>query len=182
MTDLWKNKDYIKWINNLKKRFREVQLKTAVKINSELLNFYWELGKEITQKQKVTKWGDKFLESLSKDLMAEFPNVKGFSKRNLEQIRRWYLFWNKAIENGWSRAVLTHQIESGLYERTGKAITNFDITLPKPQSDLAKETYYWLRLLRDTQIIETELANSLVKDCEELLFILSAILKTAKRK
>ena len=140
MTDLWKNKDYVEWINNLKKRFRQVQLKAAVKINNELLNFYWELGKEITQKQKETKWGDKFLESLSKDLMAEFPNVKGFSKRNLEQIRRWYLFWNKAIENGWSRAVLTHQIESGLYKRTGKAITNFDITLPKPQSDLARET------------------------------------------
>ena len=175
MTDLWKNKDYVEWINNLKKRFRQVQLKAAVKINNELLNFYWELGKEITQKQKETKWGDKFLESLSKDLMAEFPDVKGFSLRNLKYIRQWYLFWEngqqavalitqipwghnlviiskckntkealfyvqKTIENGWSRAVLTHQIESGLYKRTGKAITNFDITLPKPQSDLARET------------------------------------------
>jgi predicted nuclease of restriction endonuclease-like (RecB) superfamily len=183
MTELTKDKNYIEWVKKLKQKFRQCQLKAVVKVNSELLNFYWELGKEIVEKQKETKWGSKFLERLSKDLMAEFPNVKGFSKRNLEQIRRWYLFWNehlqiakqpatqilnlitqipwwhnviiiskcrtyeealfyvrKTIENGWSRSVLTHQIESGLYERTGKAITNFDIALPKPQSDLAKET------------------------------------------
>lgn len=46
----------------------------------------------------------------------------------------------KALENGWSRSVLVHQIESHLYQRRGKAITNFELTLPKPQSDLAKES------------------------------------------
>ena len=190
MTELTKDKNYIEWVKKLKQKFRQCQLKAVVKVNSELLNFYWELGKEIVEKQKETKWGSKFLERLSKDLMAEFPNVKGFSLRNLKYIRQWYLFWKlfengqqpvaqmedtkvqqavalitqipwghnlviiskckdtkealfyvrKTIENGWSRSVLTHQIESGLYERTGKAITNFDIALPKPQSDLAKET------------------------------------------
>lgn len=51
--------------------------------------------------------------------------------------RRWYI--EKTIQNGWSRAVLEHQIESRLFERTGTAITNFDRALPKPQSDLAQE-------------------------------------------
>nr|WP_206076000.1 DUF1016 N-terminal domain-containing protein [Marinitoga lauensis] len=97
MSDLLKDKDYANWLD-LKKKFRETQLKAAVKVNSELLNFYWNLGKEIVEKQKEAKWGTKFLERLSKDLMAEFPDVKGFSKRNLEQIRRWYLFWNEVIE------------------------------------------------------------------------------------
>jgi len=95
MVNLQRDKKYIEWVHNLKEKFRQVQLKAAVKVNNELLNFYWNLGKEIVEKQKETKWGDKFLEKLSKDLMAEFPDVTGFSKRNLEQIRSWYLFWSE---------------------------------------------------------------------------------------
>jgi predicted nuclease of restriction endonuclease-like (RecB) superfamily len=49
--------------------------------------------------------------------------------------RAWYI--GQAIENGWSRNVLVMQIESGLYRRQGKALTNFQATLPAPQSDLA---------------------------------------------
>ncbi|RUL84575.1 PDDEXK nuclease domain-containing protein [Tautonia sociabilis] len=52
--------------------------------------------------------------------------------------RLWYA--RKAVENGWSRSVLVHWIESGLYERQGRASTNFERTLPKAQSDLARET------------------------------------------
>ena len=53
------------------------------------------------------------------------------------QQRQWYI--EKTIEHGWSRAVLVHQIESRLFERTGSAVTNFDRALPQPQSDLAQE-------------------------------------------
>jgi hypothetical protein len=67
-------------------------------VNSELIGFYWELGKEIVEKQRKTKWGSKFLERLSKDLMSEFLDVKGFSKRNFEQIRKWYLFCNEYLQ------------------------------------------------------------------------------------
>ena len=196
--------EYIAWLKNLKEKFLQAQLKASVKVNSTLLEFYWELGADIVAKQKKTTWGSGFLKQLSKDLIAEFPEIKGFSKRNLEQIRRWYLFWskkisiaqqavaqlensksitkqvapqldnsnstqavrqlfqvpwghniviiekckdtkkaffyvNKTIENGWSRAVLVHQIKSDLYERQGKSINNFTLTLPQIQSDLAKE-------------------------------------------
>ena len=173
------NEAYKTWLTDLKNRFRQVQLKAVVKVNSELLNFYWMLGHEIVEKQKSTNWGEKFLDQLSKDLMAEFLEIKGFSRRNLFYIKKWYLFFSSSeqivqqavalitqipwghnvviiskcksvqeaifyvqntIVQNWSRNVLLHQIEADLYERKGKAINNFDSTLPKPQSDLAKQT------------------------------------------
>jgi len=180
---------YKNWLKDLKNRFRQVQLKAIVKVNSELLNFYWELGKEITEKQKFSNWGDGFLQQLSIDLMTEFPAIKGFSLRNLKYMRQWFNFWNgknalvqqavaqnengqqavaqltkipwghniaiiskcknheeavfyvkNTISQNWSRSVLVHQIEGKLFERKGKAIHNFEVTLPKPQSDLAQQT------------------------------------------
>jgi len=95
---LFTNSDYLRWLKKLKERFKQVQLKAAVKVNAELLDFYWELGKEIVERQKQTKWGDKFLERLRKDLRNEFHDVKGFSKRNLKYIRQWYLFRRKKEE------------------------------------------------------------------------------------
>lgn len=60
-----------------------------------MLAFYWEFGADIVEKQVTAKWGEGFLSKLSRDLMAEFPDMKGFSKRNLELIRQWYLFYNQ---------------------------------------------------------------------------------------
>ena len=85
--------DYKAWVVELKSRLRSMQLKAAVSVNSVLLEFYWELGADIVDREKNRTWGDGFLKQLSQDLMAEFPEMKGFSKRNLEQIRRWHLFW-----------------------------------------------------------------------------------------
>jgi predicted nuclease of restriction endonuclease-like (RecB) superfamily len=85
--------DYKKWLNTLKQKFRIVQVKAVIAVNSEMLHFYWELGADIVDKQTATKWGDKFIKQLSTDLMAEFPETKGFSERNLKYIRQWYLFY-----------------------------------------------------------------------------------------
>lgn len=167
---------YVAWLKELKAKVRQVQLSAALKVNQEMLFFYWDLGEDILERQKTAVWGDGFLAQLSRDLSAEFPDMKGFSKRNLELIRQWRAFWTgheaiakqlatqipwwhnvviftkikapqearfylqKTLEHGWSRAVLTHQIEGGLYHREGKAVTNFPATLPKPQSDLAQQT------------------------------------------
>jgi len=65
-------------------------------------------------------------------------NILLFQKIKDPLERLWYA--HKAVEHGWSRAVLTHQIESGLHKREGKAVTNFKRTLPPPQSDLAEQT------------------------------------------
>lgn len=210
MNELIPTPDYRQWIVFIKERIQSSQIKAAVAVNRELLELYWYLGQQILEKQQSAKWGDGFLEQMSRDLLAEFPTMKGFSKRNLELIRQWFSFWmqapeivqqaaglnakqpvsqldhsaypsavpksqpivpqlvsqipwghniliiqklsspddalfyvQKTIENNWSRAVLTHQIESGLHLREGQAINNFAATLPKPDSDLAKQ------LLRD---------------------------------
>lgn len=87
--------DYRQWIVELKERIRRSQIRAAVKVNSELLHLYWQMGSDIVAKQKNTQWGDGFLKRLSKDLMAEFPEMKGFSVRNLQLICKWYLFYNQ---------------------------------------------------------------------------------------
>lgn len=88
--------DYRQWLGALKNRFRQVQLKAAVAVNTTLLQFYWELGTDIALRQAEQRWGSGFLENLSRDLMQEFPDVKGFSLRNLKYIRQWWAFWQPA--------------------------------------------------------------------------------------
>ncbi len=89
---------YNTWFESIKKKIRLAQLRAAVAVNAELLNVYWDLGKEITDKQNEAKWGDAILEQLSIDLRLNFPNIKGFSKRNLYAIRQWYLFFKNSFE------------------------------------------------------------------------------------
>lgn len=87
--------EYKNWISELKQRIRQSQIKAAVKVNTELIRMYWELGKDIVKKQAEAKWGSGFLKQLSTDLTESFPDMQGFSKRNLEHIRKWYLFYNQ---------------------------------------------------------------------------------------
>ena len=89
--------EYRDWLLQIKSRFRCVQLKAAVAVNTALLQFHWELGADIVSKQPRFAWGAGFLNQLSADLMREFPQVKGFSKRQLELIRQWHLFWRDAV-------------------------------------------------------------------------------------
>jgi len=89
--------EYKNILEDLKVRFKSAQIKASIKVNSELLKFYWYLGKKIIEVQNNYKWGSKFLENLSRDLSKAFPDVKGFSKRNLELIRKWVNFWDKEI-------------------------------------------------------------------------------------
>lgn len=214
---LIKDKNYSFWLKELKNKVQFVQIKAAVQVNSALLLFYWELGQAIVDKQKSTQWGDGFLTQLSEDLSSAFPRMKGFSKRNLELMRRWYLFYRqenliakqvvsqltqipwghniaiiskcknheeaffyvqKTIQNSWSRAVLIHHIESDLFQREGKAVTNFEVTLPAPQSDLARETlkdpYNFDFLTLTEKHNEKELEAALVNHVTQFLLELGA--------
>ena len=94
-SELIDNTDYQQWVKELKTQFQQTQYRAVSQVNHTLLGFYWHLGEEIVQKQKSSKWGDGFLKQLSHDLGLEFPDIKGFSKRNLELIRQWYLFWKQ---------------------------------------------------------------------------------------
>jgi len=206
------NEAYKEWLASLKQQFRQAQVKASVQVNQALLQYYWELGEQILERQQQSEWGSSFLNQLSQDLMTEFPEVKGFSKRNLALIRQWYLYWKdeaeivqqlvaqlasipwghnaqiiskcpnkqeaqyyvrQTLENGWSRSVLVHQIESGLYQREGRALSNFETTLPAVQSDLAQQTlkdpyvFDFLTLSKDYS--ERELEQSLVTHITQFL-------------
>jgi len=89
------DKEYKKWLLDLKSRIRQSQIKAAVKVNTELLHLYWDLGKDIVARQMEATWGSGFFEQLSKDLRSEFPDMQGFSSTNLKYCRRFYLFYSQ---------------------------------------------------------------------------------------
>ena len=210
------NDEYKQWIENLKNRIKHTQIKAAVKVNYEMLDLYWTLGKDIVEKQADAKWGDSFLLTLSNDLKKAFPGVSGFSIQNLKNIRYWYKFYNekglqvvsqmetiekmvksipwghnqrimykcndlnealfyvqKTMDNNWSRNVLENQIDSDLYERQGKAINNFQVKLPEPQSDLAQQTlkdpYNFDFLTLCEEYDEKDLEDALVNQITQFL-------------
>lgn len=100
MSELIRNNEYRQWIVSIKERIQSSQIKAAIAVNRELLELYWYLGEQILEKQQLAKWGDGFLEQMSNDLLAEFPEMKGFSHRNLKSIRRWLCFWTRASAIG----------------------------------------------------------------------------------
>jgi predicted nuclease of restriction endonuclease-like (RecB) superfamily len=91
--------EYKNWLVDLKRKIRYSQIKAAIAVNSELIAFYWELGKMISEKQ--TAWGSKFLETLSKDLQDEFPEMKGFSVSNLKFCKLFFNYFSirSQVEN-----------------------------------------------------------------------------------
>ena len=91
------NGEFKSWVSQLKKDIRSAQVKAAIKVNTELLRLYWRMGSDICEKQKSATWGDGWLKELSRELMAEFPDMKGFSYRNLRYIRQWYEFYNQQL-------------------------------------------------------------------------------------
>lgn len=197
---------YIKWVKELCSRYRSLQIKAAVKVNQCMLQYYWELGRDICNRQEENKYGTAFYTTLSRDLRHEMPGAEGLSERTIRYAKDFYLYYNQwlvnlqqpvadlqtasdtvnndketqilqqpvadfrnklfsipwghhitlmtkfrnnpeiawfyvnqTLENGWSRGMMSSFIETGMHERTGKALTNFKETLPAPTSDLARE-------------------------------------------
>ena len=198
------DKDYSRWISELSSRYRRSQIKAAVKVNQEMLRFYWELGRDIVEMQAESRWGSGFLKNLSRDLKEINPEATCFSQINLLYMKNYYLlyqsyteivpqlgehftqqvaenfngnvitqqvaeqikqelfsvpwghhmllidkckgnpqkalfFVHQTVQNGWSRNMLLNFLDTDLYERQGKALTNFSRTLPEESSDLAQE-------------------------------------------
>lgn len=201
------NNEYLETIESIKQEIANARYKATASVNKELIILYYNIGKIINNHKT---WGNKFIESLSTDIVLEFPNSKGYSVRNLkymakfaelypdeefvqqvvaqipwghnivlmdkfddENIREWYI--KKSIENGWSRNVLIHQIESGLYDRQKLAgkISNFETRLPSPQSELAvqtmKDPYIFDFIPFKEDMIETDIENALVQNVTNLL-------------
>jgi predicted nuclease of restriction endonuclease-like (RecB) superfamily len=200
--------DYAQVLTDLKTRIRSAQARAGLSVNRELVLLYWHIGRQILKSQKRKGWGAKVIDRLSRDLTHEFPDMKGFSPRNLKYMRAFAEAWPEepivqqlaaqlpwfhncvlldkvsgaderlwyvraAIEHGWSRNVLVIQIESELYQRQGKALTNFRRALPPPQSDLAQQTlkdpYVFDFLTIDNKARERDLEQGLVDHIQRFL-------------
>jgi len=87
--------EYKQWLVGLKAKIRRSQIKAAVRVNTELLRLYWDLGRDIVARQMDTAWGSGFFEQLSRDLRSEFPDMQGFSYSNLKYCKCFYLFYTQ---------------------------------------------------------------------------------------
>lgn len=169
---------YAAIFEDLKSRVHTARMRATLAANSELVDLYLAIGRKILEQQRLEGWGSGVIGKLADDLRAAFPDMKGFSPRNLSYMRQaaeilgehpvlqqvaaklpwghilvlinklkteherlWY--GQQAIEHGWSRAILSMQIESRLYEHqaTFARDSNFKARFPVPQSDLA--TNFW---------------------------------------
>ena len=211
---------YREWISEVSKRFHQSQIKAAVKVNDEMLRFYWQLGKELHDRKDKFSYGQSFYKTISRDLRRELPDVKSFSETNLRYMQKFaelysevsnlpqlgedfrseeieplfaipwghhkiiidkcngnpkkaLFFVNQVIQNNWSRAVLLNFLDTDLYELQVKAITNFNLTLPAMQSDLAQEITkdpYKFDFITLTQSYnEKELKDALMDNIQKFL-------------
>ncbi|MFA5780119.1 MAG: PDDEXK nuclease domain-containing protein [Elusimicrobiota bacterium] len=84
------DKKYISFLNEIKQKIASARVQASRQLNKELIKLYWDLGKTIIEKQKQYGWGHGIVEKLAGDLQNEFPNLQGYSSRNLWDMRRFY--------------------------------------------------------------------------------------------
>jgi predicted nuclease of restriction endonuclease-like (RecB) superfamily len=204
---------YADWLAQLKTRINSAQQRATLAVNRELVLLYWQIGRDILERQAREGWGAKVIERLAHDLRTAFPEMKGFSRANLMYMRAFGEAWpepaivqqavgqlpwghnlmlltklqtaaerlayaQRAVQHGWSRAVLGMHIETRLLEREGKALTNFAERLPAPGSDLAeqslKDPYLFDFLGVGKEAGEREIERALVQHVTQFLLELGA--------
>lgn len=196
--------EYTSWRKQIESLIEGSKLRAVMSVNEEMLGLYWKIGHDILEKQKTLGWGAQVIHQLSIDLLRRFPDDRGFSERNLRNMKRfaqaypqfpiwqvplaklkelpisqeaieqlkdkegdflqvplaklsWYhhisllpkakddatraFYILETVANGWSRDVMLLQVDNNYIKAKGKAISNFDKTLPPPQSDLAKYAF-----------------------------------------
>jgi predicted nuclease of restriction endonuclease-like (RecB) superfamily len=199
---------YAALLADLKQQIQRSRLKAALSANSALILLYWEIGYQILLRQGQEGWGAKVIDRLSFDLKEAFPDMQGFSPRNLKymrafaaaypdraivhqvsaqipwktnvvliekikdpQLRLWYA--QQTVQNGWSKVILSHQIETELHRRMGQADHNFADRLPPAQSDMAvqifKDPYIFDFLGTDTPRRELDVEKALTAHVEKFL-------------
>lgn len=215
-----KDSDYKKWITAISQQFKQQQIKASIRINSAILEFYWQLGKDIVELDIEKRWGRGVMKSISDDLKNELPEAGGLSQTNLYYTKWFYLTYNQFItnlpqvggnigkdvlpifsipwthhkyildkcksnpnkalffvketyNNNWSRNVLLNFLDSDLFDRQGRAITNFKSTLPEVGSDLAqqltKDPYHFDFLSMSQDYHEKDFKTALIKNIEKFL-------------
>lgn len=199
--------NYAQFLESIKNDIQKAQLAAMLAVNKELILLYWRTGKELIERVESQGFGAKIIDTLAKDLSRLFPDLSGFSARNLiymkkfaqiypdittaaaaaqipwghnmvimdkisnDDKRLWYI--QQCLENGWSRNALVMWIESDLYGRQGKAITNFKMTLPDVDSDIAQQTlkdpYNFSFLALAKKAKEQELEQGLIDHIQHFL-------------
>ena len=101
------DKDYAQWLQDLCKRYRQSQIKAAMRVNKEMLQFYWSIGHDIVNLKAEYRWGSKFIDNLSRDLKEQMPDSNSFSPTNLLYMKNFYLMYNHLFE-------ITPQVEEQL--------------------------------------------------------------------
>lgn len=91
------DEEYRNWIQDLGNRYKTSQIKASIRVNNEMLMYYWSVGKDITERHADSKWGNKFFQNMSMDMTDVIPNAKGFSPTNLRYMMRFYALF-KDIE------------------------------------------------------------------------------------
>lgn len=237
---------YVQWMADIKQRFRQSQVKAAVRVNTAMLEFYWSVGRDLVALRAEERWGAGVVKQFALDMRQAFPDETGFSDTNVKYMKRWYLFYyervikgqqavdqighqagdelgaairqqpvdekgqqvvdqlqfpdsfglipwgchilifskcqtldeaifyiNKVTEEGWSRSRLESQIAVNLFGSQGAAVTNFEHTLPAPQSQLAKEIlkdpYHFGFLSMSEEYEEKDLEDALVSNVTRFL-------------
>lgn len=199
---------YTAFVGDLKQKIAAARHRASLSINRELVTLYWTIGRDILERQEREGWGTRVVDRLAGDLRLAFPEMTGFSPRNLKYMRSFADAWpngefvqqvvallpwghnvrlldavktqeertwyaRQAIEHGWSRNVLVHQIESNLFARQGSALTNFSRTLPAEQSELAqqilKDPYTFDFLSRGPDMLERDLERGLIEHLRSLI-------------
>ena len=92
------DKDYLQWIKELSTRFRRSQVKASVRVNQVMLQFYWELGRDIVEKKAESRWGSGFMKNLSRDLKEVNPDADVPTIYEYVTAIAWYYISNKTID------------------------------------------------------------------------------------
>ncbi len=90
-------KGYAAWISELKKRYRATQIKAAIAVNSALIEFYWELGRDISEKYPGKKRNASFFDTLSHDLQQAIPDADGLSSANIRYAFRFFSLYSYTV-------------------------------------------------------------------------------------
>ncbi len=106
------DKDYTEWLKEIKNRYQNIRNRVALQANYGALEFNWLLGRDIVQKKAESRWGSGVVSQLCLDLRSAFPDVRGFSARNLYYMKEWYEFYMADDEH----KQILHQLGAKLQE------------------------------------------------------------------
>ena len=104
--------DYVEWLKEIKSRYQAIRNRVVMQSNYGALEFNWLLGRDIVQKRAESRWGSGTVNQLCLDLKAAYPDVKGFSVRNLYYMKEWYEFYMADEEH----KEILHQVGAKLQE------------------------------------------------------------------